>query len=59
MFQSQNLDLRLLGGLELEITLAPDSNVFSNAGATERYLFNNVHLASLITFTNLSLFKIR
>ena len=30
MFQSNNLDLRLLGGLELEITLAPDSNVLCN-----------------------------
>tara|TARA_R110000796_G_scaffold44988_2_gene109311 strand:+ start:2067 stop:3434 length:1368 start_codon:yes stop_codon:yes gene_type:complete len=44
MFQSQNLDLRLLGGLELEITLAPDSNVFSNAGATTTYELSDVIL---------------
>ena len=44
MFQSQNLDLRLLGGLELEITLAPDSNVFSNADATTVYQLSDVVL---------------
>ena len=44
MFQSQNLDLRLLGGLELEITLAPDSNVFSNADATTVYELSEVVL---------------
>ena len=44
MFQSENLDLRLLGGLELEITLAPDSNVFFNAGATTRYELSDVVL---------------
>ena len=44
MFQSENLDLRLLGGLELEITLAPDSNVFSNAGSNTIYELSNVVL---------------
>ncbi len=44
MFQSNNLDLRLLGGLELEITLAPDSNVFFNAGANTSYQISNVIL---------------
>jgi hypothetical protein len=37
MFQSENIDLRLMGGLEIEITLAPDANVFSNAGANTIY----------------------
>ena len=37
MFQSENIDLRLMGGLEIEITLAPDSNVFHNAGANTIY----------------------
>lgn len=44
MFQSQNLDLRLLGGLELEITLAPDANVFFNAGANTTYQISDVVL---------------
>ena len=44
MFQSENLDLRLLGGLELEITLAPDSSVFSNAAPTTRYELSDVIL---------------
>lgn len=44
MFQSENLDLRLLGGLELEITLAPDANVFSNAGANTIYELSDVVL---------------
>ena len=44
MFQSNNLDLRLLGGLELEITLAPDSNVFSNAGSNTTYELSDVIL---------------
>ena len=44
MFQSNNLDLRLLGGLELEITLAPDANVFFNAGANTSYQISDVVL---------------
>jgi len=44
MFQSNNLDLRLLGGLELEITLAPDANVFFNAGANTTYQISDVIL---------------
>lgn len=37
MFMSENLDLRLLGGLELEITLAPDANVFDHADNNYTY----------------------
>ena len=37
MFMSENLDLRLLGGMELEITLAPDVNVFDGADSTYTY----------------------
>lgn len=44
MFQSQNLDLRLLGGLEVEITLAPDANVFFNATNTTNYQISDVIL---------------
>ncbi len=44
MFQSQNLDLRLLGGLEVEITLAPDSNVFDSATSTTNYTIEDVVL---------------
>ncbi len=44
MFQSKNLDLRLMGGLEIEITLAPDSNVFSNAGSNSVYQLSDVIL---------------
>jgi hypothetical protein len=44
MFMSDNIDLRLFGGLEIEITLAPDSNVFNNATATTQYEINNVIL---------------
>ena len=44
MFQSENLDLRLLGGLELEITLAPDANVFSNGSANTIYELSDVVL---------------
>ena len=44
MFMSENLDLRLLGGLEIEITLAPDSNVFSGATSTTTYEISDVIL---------------
>jgi len=54
MFQSQNLDLRLLGGLELEITLAPDSNVFSNAGANTIYELSDVILNAPLLYKSAS-----
>lgn len=44
MFMSDNIDLRLFGGLEIEITLAPDSNVFNHAKSTTQYEINNVIL---------------
>lgn len=44
MFMSENLDLRLLGGLEIEITLAPDANVFSAGSATTTYEISDVIL---------------
>lgn len=45
MFMSdQGLDLRLLGGLEIEITLASDVNVFDNATSTTNYEMSDVVL---------------
>ena len=44
MFQSENLDLRLMGGLEIEITLSPDANVFFNADSIHNYSISNVIL---------------
>ena len=37
MFMSENLDLRLLGGLELEITLSADQAIFNNSDANTYY----------------------
>jgi len=37
----QNLDLRLLGGLEFEIELASDVNVFSNSTTTANYTIDS------------------
>jgi len=54
MFQSENLDLRLLGGLELEITLAPDSNVFANAGANTVYEISDVILNAPLLYKSAS-----
>ena len=54
MFQSQNLDLRLLGGLEIEITLAPDSNVFFNAGANSGYEISDVVLNAPLLYKSAS-----
>jgi hypothetical protein len=52
MFQSNNIDLRLMGGLEIEITLAPDSNVFFNASATTNYTIENVVLNAPLLYKN-------
>ena len=50
MFMSDNIDLRLFGGLEIEITLAPDSNVFNNATATSYYEISDVILDAPILY---------
>jgi len=54
MFQSQNIDLRLMGGLEIEITLAPDSNVFHNAGANTYYEISEVVLNAPLLYKSAS-----
>ena len=54
MFQSQNLDLRLMGGLEIEITLAPDSSVFHNAGANTQYQISDVILNAPLLYKSAS-----
>lgn len=54
MFQSQNLDLRLMGGLEIEITLAPDSNVFYNADNNTNYTIENCVLNAPLLYKSVS-----
>ena len=42
MFMSQDIDLEMLGGLTIEMTLAPDSNVLSGANASDyHYIIEN------------------
>tara|TARA_R110002126_G_scaffold41616_4_gene121137 strand:+ start:575 stop:2026 length:1452 start_codon:yes stop_codon:yes gene_type:complete len=44
MFMSDNIDLRLMGGLEIEISLAPDANVFNAATSNTCYEISDVIL---------------
>lgn len=54
MFMSENLDLRLLGGLEIEITLAPDANLFENADNNTIYTIENCILNAPILYKSAS-----
>tara|TARA_R110000824_G_scaffold198522_6_gene382544 strand:+ start:8101 stop:9483 length:1383 start_codon:yes stop_codon:yes gene_type:complete len=53
-FMSNDINLKLLGGLEIEIHLAPDSNVFfgANASSTSNYVLTNVSLTAPILYMN-------
>ncbi len=54
MFMSENLDLRLLGGLELEITLSPDQAIFQNADANTYYELSSCVLNAPILYKSAS-----
>lgn len=54
MFMSENLDLRLLGGLELEITLSPDSAIFNNADSNTFYQLEECVLNAPILYKSAS-----
>ena len=53
-FMSNDINLKLLGGLEVEIHLAPDSNLFFGTGApaTSNYVLTNVSLTAPILYMN-------